>query len=470
MWIDSCCIVQDSADDWLHEAKMMEKVYKNTSLNISADHSKNATGGCFTERLAQGVAPCRYETPRKRWVEFVPSTITLSLRDSALSNRAWVVQERFMSPRVLHFTADQLFWECSNLFACETFPDGMADFLDHRASWHYRTNWSLALNNQRGKPNHHEIWRRICEEYSRGALTDPSDKLIAFSGIAREFQSQLAWDKYLAGLWQGDLVLGLLWQVGKPCRASPTPTFRAPSWSWLSNEGHVWWLRSLDRRTRSIVRVLEATVDLVNDGDPSGQMRGGSIVVRGHLRSASWKREDGFDAVVLDGKHGDPMHELRPILEVSGCFLLTRDTESMFPAKEISCLLLSRYLFDGRSLETIEGLVLRSTEVKDTYQRIGHFQAIGSLACMALKYRLRPLAQEMDRPWDRLRVPRLSRAKRIIHWFRNRAKHRYLHLTSGSDSSEESDAETRLADAYLGDAPYDKTLFEKLEERTITLI
>jgi Heterokaryon incompatibility protein (HET) len=462
--------VQDSADDWLHEAKMMEKVYKNTSLNISADHSQDTTGGCFTERLTQRLAPCRYETPRKRWVEFAPFTMTSSLQKSALSNRAWVVQERFMSPCVLHFTADQLYWECAKLFACETFPQGLPDCYDHITSWHYRTNSSLALINQRGKPNQYEIWRRICEDYSRGTLTDPSDKLIAFSGVAREFQSQLTYDKYLAGLWQGDLVLGLLWEVDKDRRAPPTPTFRAPSWSWLSNEGHVGWYLSSHMHHQSVVRVLEASVDLVNDGDPSGQMRGGSIVVRGHLRSASWKQEDGLDVLVLDGKRGDRLPESCAVGSNFRYFRLARDTESMFPVKDIFCLLLTRHLSDEMNFDMIMGLVLRSTEVEDTYQRIGYFEAIGFPACMALKYKLRPLAQEMDRPWDRLRVPRFSRAKKILQWFRNRTEHRYLHLTSGSDSSEESDAETRLEYAYLGDAPYDKTLFEKLEERTITLI
>jgi Heterokaryon incompatibility protein (HET) len=462
--------VQDSADDWLHEAKMMENIYKNTFLNISADHSRDTTGGCFTERLAQGVAPCRYEIPRKRWIEFVRAAIMRSLRYSALSYRAWVVQERFMSPRVLHFTADQLFWECSKLFACETFPNGMADFLDNGLSWHYRTNRSIALNNQPGKPNQYDIWRRICEEYSRGALTNPSDKLIAFSGIAREFQSQLAWDKYLAGIWKGDLIPGLLWEAAEFSGVSSTPTFRAPSWSWLSNEGHIWWVRSLDRHSHSIVRVLEATVDLVNDGDPSGQMRGGSIVVRGHLRCASWKQEDGLDVVLLDGKHGDLLHELYPIDSIPGCFRLVRDTKSMFPVKEIFCLLLTRSRSDKWRPEMIKGLVLRSTEVEDTYQRIGFFEARGVLACMAVKYKLRPLAQEIDCPWDELRVPHLSRAERILHWFKKRTICGCLDSTSESDSSEESDAETRLADAYLGDAPYDKTLFEKLEERTITLI
>ena len=479
--------MQDSADDWLHEAEMMEKVYENTYLNISADHSKDATGGCFTERLVYKVAPCRYKAPRIGWVKLVaPFAFMKSLDNSALSERAWVVQERLMSPRVLHFTDVQLFWECAELFACETFAEGLPTSYDGESSRHYRDNRSLVSIDQRGRPDYYKMWCQICQDYSRGMLTDLSDKLIAFSGIAREFQSRLPRDKYLAGIWKEDLVSGLLWSVPTvdemPIQAngakddcampfiaaSPTPKFRAPSWSWLSIDGHVSW--SLSPDAHPIVRLLEATVDLVNDGDPSGAMRGGSIVIRGQLRSASWMQKGGLDLVVLDGKHGDQMHELlkHEHSPQSGFFSIQRDTGSMFPVKDIFCLLVRRFARSTyRHNEMIEGLVLRSTEVEDTYQRLGHFGARGIIPCMALKYKLRPLAQEMDRPWDKFRLPPLDGKKRDF----------YLDSTIPFDvllklqaKASKGSAEALPADTYLGDAPYDETLFEKLEDRTITLI
>jgi Heterokaryon incompatibility protein (HET) len=486
IWIDSCCIVQDSTEDWLREAKMMEKVYKNTYFNISASHSKDTTGGCFTERLLHRVVPCHYEAPSIGRVKFLAEfEFMYCLDHSALSARAWVVQERFHSPRVLHFTADQLFWECAELFACETFPEGLPACYDNKSSWHYRANMSLAPIHQRDKPQHYEIWGRICEDYSKGKLTHSSDKLIAFSGIVREFQSRLPSDKYLAGMWKGDLVSGLLWSVvGMPVQANntrddgvpsyigapPTPTFRAPSWSWLSIDDWINWSVALGR---PLVRVLDATVDLVSDCDPSGEMRGGSIVLRGLLRSASWKQEGGLDFFVLDGKHGDQLHGLStdPQSPTVGKFSLARDTGSMFPVKDIFCLLVSWFALSPYShAEMIEGLVLRSTEVKDTYRRLGYFKANGLIPCMALKYKLRPSAQEMDRPWDKFCLPPLGRRKKVLHWFRKRIKVWFLSSTGGSDGSVEKDTEAGPADAYLGDAPYDELLFEKLEERTITLV
>ena len=36
LWIDSLCIIQDSAEDWLHESSRMHSVYSNSALNIHA--------------------------------------------------------------------------------------------------------------------------------------------------------------------------------------------------------------------------------------------------------------------------------------------------------------------------------------------------------------------------------------------------------------------------------------------------
>jgi hypothetical protein len=41
-----------------------------------------------------------------------------------LGTRAWVVQERLLSTRTLHFGANQLFWDCNSATGSEVFPDG----------------------------------------------------------------------------------------------------------------------------------------------------------------------------------------------------------------------------------------------------------------------------------------------------------------------------------------------------------
>lgn len=46
-----------------------------------------------------------------------------------VNTRAWVLQERLMAPRVLHFCRDQIAWECSTFYtAAEGHPAGVPKF------------------------------------------------------------------------------------------------------------------------------------------------------------------------------------------------------------------------------------------------------------------------------------------------------------------------------------------------------
>jgi len=43
IWIDSFCIVQDSAEDWRHEGGRMDSIYANASLTLAATKSADST-------------------------------------------------------------------------------------------------------------------------------------------------------------------------------------------------------------------------------------------------------------------------------------------------------------------------------------------------------------------------------------------------------------------------------------------
>ncbi|CAI0650020.1 unnamed protein product [Colletotrichum noveboracense] len=47
LWVDRLCIIQDSAEDWAHEAALMCEVYSGATLTLSADGSNTATQGLF---------------------------------------------------------------------------------------------------------------------------------------------------------------------------------------------------------------------------------------------------------------------------------------------------------------------------------------------------------------------------------------------------------------------------------------
>ena len=82
----------------------------------------------------------------------------------------------------------------------------------------------------------------MVERFSKTGLTNPGDKLIALSGIARlMFERQLPDVPYVAGLWSENLESQLLWRVdpvferGKFSFPSLRPQhYRAPSFSWAA--------------------------------------------------------------------------------------------------------------------------------------------------------------------------------------------------------------------------------------------
>jgi hypothetical protein len=426
IWIDSCCIIQRSTSDWEKEAKTMQRVYRHTYFNISADHSENSHGGLFKDRLAYKYTPCPYEAPGIGKVFFLPQfDMTNTLIESPIAARAWVTQERFLSPRILHFTTDQLFWECAGLYAFETFPLGAPHVYDNSTSWHYRTPLNPTHKSYDDKPAGYEVWGRICEDYSRSRLTYTSDKLIAFAGIAGEFQARFPNDTYLAGLWSGDLISGLLWHAfaldGRPMQANGShelhadpyitaampDTYRAPSWSWLAKDLGIFWETRVRHQARALVEILDARVDYVDENERTGGIRGGHIKLRGLFRAAKWTQDEHMESIVIDGKSGKQLlvPPEDPSLPKVDSFKIQRDTGEEFPTKDIFCLPI-RLSVSQRAVSVnnpiIEGLILMPTKEEDTFERIGHFEANGEGYCQALLYELREPEVEMDQPWASL--------------------------------------------------------------------
>jgi hypothetical protein len=151
-----------------------------------------------------------------------------------------VVQERLLSPRIVHFCTGQVFWECAELGACESFlfPAGLPDRLGGSevnkfngllsvppnsnpemgsgkstflgTGWFHRLLPSL-LPQPQSPPSSStacELWALIVNEYSRCSLAKGSDKLITISGVAKTLQPALD-DSFVAGSWRKRLAHGL---------------------------------------------------------------------------------------------------------------------------------------------------------------------------------------------------------------------------------------------------------------------
>ncbi|KAF4627161.1 hypothetical protein G7Y89_g10996 [Cudoniella acicularis] len=132
LWIDSLCIIQDSKEDWVKESARMGSVYSGAFCTIASTGSSSGDGGCFHERNCLSLRPCRIgvSSPKAllpNWIWARRDDILdfeRSIDISPLNKRAWVLQERLLSRRILHFGAEMMYWECCQRSASELSPNG----------------------------------------------------------------------------------------------------------------------------------------------------------------------------------------------------------------------------------------------------------------------------------------------------------------------------------------------------------
>jgi hypothetical protein len=111
LWIDSLCIIQDDADDWEREPAVMGDIYSRSYLTIAASASKDSSGGCFLPRPTSTHVQVKCSVSDSStgyvFVREKPKGFN-ELDYSKLNTRAWVAQERLLSPRTVHYDVDQI--------------------------------------------------------------------------------------------------------------------------------------------------------------------------------------------------------------------------------------------------------------------------------------------------------------------------------------------------------------------------
>jgi hypothetical protein len=198
LWICSLCILQDSIEDWKVESAHMGDVYSNGVCNLAATGSADANGGLWMgpqqfnlESLVDDSSP-GVDSPPKWHTHPARLQDAILLLDGPLLKRGWVVQERILAPRTLHFGIGQLFWECKQFQACETYPGGLpstmyADKVSFLPLVILQEGFGSASENfPLSLQDITSCWATIVNEYSKCDLTKPEEKLVAISGLARQ--------------------------------------------------------------------------------------------------------------------------------------------------------------------------------------------------------------------------------------------------------------------------------------------
>ena len=265
-----------------------------------------------------------------------------------------------MAPRILHLTGTQLFWECYELNACETYPRGLPPNI--REQWLTRVilrnlifssksdhDMMVRDTANQGTDTMSKLWKTIVEVYTTAELTYGTDKLMALSGVSKIVGRSLG-DEYCAGLWRKSLVTDLFWfgpsPSGEKC-SRPSP-YRAPSWSWANMDGQVSFSFFPDGQLQYIeplVNILTCEVETAT-GDPFGFVTDGFLKLSGLLATIQIQLQpDGEWQVFFDGIWWDDKVRLYIRLDCTPstyhlhCLPLFLDNHQL-PTWNLSCLLL----------------------------------------------------------------------------------------------------------------------------------
>ncbi|KAI1780759.1 HET-domain-containing protein [Hypoxylon cercidicola] len=137
LWIDSLCIIQegDNSDDFKKESIRMADVYSGAVCTIAATAARTGDDGCFRERnpsclqpLEIGVSSASPEESGDTGHIYMRIDDVFDFErhidNAPINTRGWVFQERVLSPRIVHFGHNMVFWECWQRSASEISPAG----------------------------------------------------------------------------------------------------------------------------------------------------------------------------------------------------------------------------------------------------------------------------------------------------------------------------------------------------------
>ncbi|KAF2111294.1 heterokaryon incompatibility protein-domain-containing protein [Lophiotrema nucula] len=331
LWIDSLCIIQDSEEDWAQESVIMGDVYRNSICTISALGASDGSEGCFVARNPLCYRPCLLGTigdieiywhtagvPSREWGDLnEKSRYSFETRAErsdysvgVLHRRAWVFQERVLSPRTLHFGKRSIAWQCLEREATERDPCGTTsgEMSDTTLSSHTKSLWDLrAINFEATNVEYRleifqELWSQLRSAYTSCSLTFEKDRLIAVHGLMSIMQRRTGLTP-IAGHWKENLLQDLLWySIVEPI--IERSTLKKPTWSWISFEGATGAFsvgRKLTEAGENFMAIdqmvelefertwVSAVVDVraepvLVEGRWNGQFRSALLTLRGRLR------------------------------------------------------------------------------------------------------------------------------------------------------------------------------------------
>jgi hypothetical protein len=119
IWIDSLCIIQGKGGDFESEAVRMELVYSMAYCVIATTHATGNSDKFLTPGSERDCVKIGNHGSQFYVCEPIDD-FQKHVLDGHLNTRGWVLQERALARRTIHFTKEQMYWECGEGIRCET--------------------------------------------------------------------------------------------------------------------------------------------------------------------------------------------------------------------------------------------------------------------------------------------------------------------------------------------------------------
>ncbi|KAL8739102.1 MAG: hypothetical protein Q9181_000213 [Wetmoreana brouardii] len=228
----------------------------------------------FTQNLAASDEEYRCNPPKPKSITEVyftaPKIYSIDVDRGILNTRAWVLQERLLAPRTIHFTRDHIYCEdqddlcgedwvrqyftwlsCVNKTSEQRraglFPEaGFATTNGGKETTQQNIWFQRSMYSKPGSQRIAHPWLRICEKFSKCVITYPTDRLAALSGLVKrkgmvKFQKSKMERNFL-GLWEDNLHEQLAWVARTGLKLKYLHNLNLPSWAWISYDGPITFL------------------------------------------------------------------------------------------------------------------------------------------------------------------------------------------------------------------------------------
>ncbi|KAJ5707264.1 extracellular lipase [Penicillium malachiteum] len=203
-----------------------------------------------------------------------PKGYAIDVDRGHLNTRGWVLQERLLASRTIHFTKNHIYCEdqddicgedwvrryftwrssidkTSQCSRAELFPErGFSSGRDvipegeDRNLWFQRRLYRRADGQYVPHP-----WLKICELFSKCELSYDVDRLAAIAGLVKKKQElrqiSAAEDgkqfnvQNFFGMWEEDLHIELCWVAADESKAQYLYHLNLPSWAWIAYKGRI---------------------------------------------------------------------------------------------------------------------------------------------------------------------------------------------------------------------------------------